>query len=121
MTNQVISDVNEFGDIIVKIILEPNTLSFSCVTVAKNAEGATISQPISSGYLEVTFTGSNPFDPDNYIFSFNAFSPGNSKYSMLTLNGEEVSRTADTVVFKFDLVDSNSSFCYIPNISNKQC
>ena len=120
-TNQVISDVNEFGDVTIIIQLEPNTLTFSCTTVAKNSNGVTVSKAISSGYLEVVFTGSSPFDPDNYLFSFNAYIPGNSKYSVVTLFGEETSRTTYTVTFKFNLVDSNQDFCYIPNISSKQC
>jgi len=94
---------------------------FSCTTTFKNSEGVTVSKPISTGYVEVVFTGDSAVDVSLYSVLFEAIPPGGSKYNSIVLNNELTSSTANTLTYKVEVVQEPGDYCYLSNIIKKIC
>ena len=106
---------------LVIVLTEVDKIDFNCTTTFKNSEGVTVSKPISSGYVEVTFMGNNPISTDGYSVLFEAIPSGGSKYNSVVLGYSLLSSTSDSITYKVDVVNQIGDFCYLSNIIKKQC
>jgi hypothetical protein len=94
---------------------------FTCTTTFKNSLGVTIDRPISTGFIEVVFTGNGAYDKDDFIPTFEAIPFLGSKYGSTILGFEVLSETLSSISYKVDIVPESGDFCYLSNYIKKQC
>lgn len=121
ITNDATVDFDEFGNLVVKIELLPDTTTFTCETLFKNKFGITIDKPLLDGFVEVEFSGSSPFDKSNYILTFEAILSGGTKYASIVLDSELIDEQPDSLTYKVSTVQIEGDYCYLSNISKKLC
>ncbi len=121
ITDSIVTNVSINGLLEIKFNLIADVVEFSCTTLFKNSDGVTINEPINSGYVEVTFSGSTNFNKDDYQITFEAMASGSSKYSSLVLESELIDEQTDSISYKVSVVPVSGDYCYISNIVNKLC
>lgn len=103
------------------LVLTTTKVLFTCTTTFKNGEGVTVSKPLSTGYIEVVFTGNLSFNLVDYLPTFEAIPLGGSKYSGQVLGYSLLSSSASSVTYRVDVVKESGDFCYLSNFIKKQC
>lgn len=120
-TNQEIVDLNEFGYVVVKLILEPVLSEFFCETFPINEILQPISRVVSNGKIRVVFSNESGIDTNLFSVFFEAFTQGSDKRSVIPLFGELIEDNGTNLIYDFEPVDSDVTVCYIPQIMIKQC
>ena len=121
VTDSITEDISENGYTVITIVLEADVVTFSCETYPVTTDGVQISSPVQNSKIRVVFTGNINFDPNDYSFNYFAYVPGTAKTGMNELDGEVIATTSNSITIDFDVLGSGESYCYIPNITLKQC
>lgn len=103
------------------VLQEVPRILFNCTTEFKNSQGITIDKPITSGFVQVTFSANANFNIDDYSVLFEAIRVGGSKFNSVILGYELTSNIGSVAIFKINVVQEQGDYCYLSNIIKKIC